>query len=298
VKLALLLFAACASDTQALEKRVDDLARRQTAYEALGAQIDALTAAVTMLKASAVVNDDKLAMLRTKLEKLGEAPPAPARRRELDTSKVWAVAVDGEPTLGRADAKVTLVEAMDYACPYCEKLRDTFADLAKKYGSDLRIVYKPFVVHPQVATTTALAACAATRQGKFAEMNTLLWDRGFKGRSFEKDKDCAESADGCPILDGYAKDAKLDLVRFKSDMVACKAVIADDLKALQTIGVGAIPTSFVNGRALVGAMPADRFESLIDEELKLANGRIAAGTKQASYYHDWVVAKGHSTADP
>ncbi len=293
-----MLVAACASSNPALEQRVDELARRQATYDELARRVDALAADIAALQASTTANAVTLDTLHRRADKVVEAPPPRARRHELDPAKVWAIAVDGDPSIGRADAKVTLVEAMDYACPYCEKLREPFADLAKKYGKDLRIVYKPYVVHLQVAMTSALAACAATKQDKFAELNTLLWERGFKGRSFEKDKACAESAEGCPLLEGFAKDAGLDLPRFKADMVACKANIAGDMKALEALDVAAIPTSFVNGRVLVGAMPREQFEHLIDEELKLANERIAAGAKQASYYREWVVAKGHSTAEP
>ena len=45
----------------------------------------------------------------------GGAQPARPQRPEPDRAKTYAVNVDGDPFLGPADAKVTLIEAFDYA---------------------------------------------------------------------------------------------------------------------------------------------------------------------------------------
>lgn len=223
-------------------------------------------------------------------------------RAEPDRQKTYSMSVEGDPVDGPADAKVTLVKAYDYACPYCEKVRDTMDELRKKYGNDLRIVYKQFVVHPQIATAPALAVCAANKQGKFLQMDQLLWDKGFKARQFDKDaaaeaggqpQRCWESAAGCPIVLGFAQELGLNADKFKADMKGeCQALLQKDMKDLQTLGVGATPSFFVNGRFMSGAMPIDNFVTLIDEELKKANEKIAAGTPAASFYQQVVVDKG------
>src|SRR5581483_8578661 len=117
--------AACtaAPDNRGLEKKIDDLSKK----------IDMLAA------------------------RGGAGAAAPRQQRpEPDKAKTYAVPVDGDPSEGPADAKVTLVKAYDYACPFWEKVRDTRDDLRKKYGNDIRIVYKQFFVHPQIATAGAL----------------------------------------------------------------------------------------------------------------------------------------------
>ena len=126
-----------------------------------------------------------------KADKLLE--PDPAQPRGPDRNKRHVVPIDGDPFQGPADAKVTIVKAYDYACPYCNRVRATMDELRAKYGDDVRIVYKQFVVHPKVATAGALAFCAADKQGKAFEMDALLWDKGFKQRRFDKDR-CWESA--------------------------------------------------------------------------------------------------------
>ncbi|HEY0191227.1 MAG TPA: thioredoxin domain-containing protein [Kofleriaceae bacterium] len=261
--------AACApdtrSDTKILEKKIDDLSKKIDNLAARGGA--------------------------------GAVAPRP-QRAEPDRAKTYAVPVDGDPTDGPADAKVTLVKAYDYACPYCEKVRDTMDDLRKKYGNDLRVVFKQFVVHPQVATAGALAVCAANKQGKFLQMDQLLWDKGFKGRSFDKDAKCQDAPEGCPIVTGFAQELGLNVDKFKADMKGdCVALMQKDMRELQALGVGATPSFFVNGRFLSGAMPIDNFSQLIDEELKKANEKIQQGTPAASYYKQVILDKGLKTLE-
>jgi protein-disulfide isomerase len=236
----------------------------------------------------------------------GAAAPRP-QRVEPDRQKTYSMPIEGDAFDGPADAKVTLVKAYDYACPYCEKVRDTMDELRKKYGNDLRIVFKQFVVHPQIATAPALAVCAANKQGKFLQMDQLLWDKGFKARQFDKDataeaggqaQRCWDSAAGCPIVNGFAQELGLNVDKFKADMKGeCQAVLQKDMRDLQALGVGATPSFFVNGRFMSGAMPIDNFSQLIDEELKKANEKIAQGTPAASFYQQVVVDKGLKQLD-
>ena len=277
--------AACQPDTKSLEKKIDDLTKSQQ-------------------KMMDLLSSGKIGA--------GAAQQRPARA-EPDRAKTYAVPVDGDPTDGPADAKITLVKAYDYACPYCEKVRDTMDELKKKYGNDIRIVYKQFVVHPQVATAGALGVCAADKQGKFIDFDRLLWDKGFKGRQFDKDvapaaeadgkapagqsQHCWDTAAGCPIVLGFAKELNLDEAKFKKDMKDCNGLIQKDMKELQALGVGATPSFFINGRFLSGAMPGENFTALIDEELKKANERIQQGAPAAQYYQQWVIDKGLKTLE-
>jgi len=265
VVIAVLAAAGCQSDTKNLEKKIDDL----------GKKIDALARG-------------------------GVGAQQRPQRPGPDAAKTYAVPVAGDPFDGPADAKVTLVKAYDYACPFCERVRGTMDDLKKKYGNDLRIVYKQFVVHPQVATAGALAFCAAAKQNKADEMDALLWDKGFKAHNFDKDEGsthCWDSPDGCPVVLANAKELNLDLNKFKADMKDCQQLMQKDMHELQAFGVGATPSFFINGRFISGAMPLENFTSIIDEELKKANDAIAKGTPQAQYYQQAVLDKGLKTLE-
>ncbi len=209
-------------------------------------------------------------------------PPMRPTRRQPDVKDVYAVPVDGDPVDGPADALVTIVEGYEYGCPYCNKVQATLDQLRQDYGNDLRIVKKAFVVHPTIATTSALAACAADRQGKFAEMDQLLWDKAFDTRQF----------DDAHIQD-LAKEAGLDLTRYQRDIAGdCVRQIQNDQAQLQQLGQTGTPTFYVNGRYLSGAQPIAEFKKIIDQELKTANDRVASGTSRSTYYRDWVLDRG------
>jgi len=270
---ALFALAACQQDTSRLEKKIDDLTALVKANGAGGR---------------------------------GAAQPQRPSRPEPDKSKTYSMPIEGDPFDGPADAKVTIVKAYDYACPYCERVRETMDQIRQKYGNDVRVVYKQFVVHPQVATAGALAFCAAAKQGKATQMDALLWDKGFKAHNYDKDataeggaapQKCWESAAGCPVVLGFAKELNLNEEQFKKDMKDCQQLTQKDMRDLQQLGVGATPSFFINGRFLSGAMPIDNFAQIIDEELKKANEKIQAGTPQAKYYDEWVVNKGLKTLE-
>jgi len=282
-----LVLAACQSDTKNLEKKIDDLNKKIDGLVARGG--------------------------------VGAAAQQRPARPEPDRSKTYAVQIENDPFDGPADAKITIVKAYDYACPYCEKVRPTMADLHKKYGNDLRVVYKQLVVHPKNATVGALAFCAAGKQGKAREMDQLLWDKGFNARQFDLTEipltqaekppaapnqgqppapggqmvKCWDHPDGCKNVNAWASEIGLNMDKFKADLKGdCQAQIQADGRQLSQFGVSATPAFFINGRYLSGAQPIEQFITVIDDELKKANERIAAGTPAASYYQQWVLDKG------
>jgi protein-disulfide isomerase len=278
-KFALLVaLAACQPDTKNLERKVDQIAQDQR-------------------------------KIMEMLQK-GGAGAAAARppRPEPDRAKTYAVPIEGDPFDGPADAKVTIVKAYDYACPYCEKARGPMDELRKKYGNDLRIVYKQLVVHPRNAMAAALAFCAAAKQGKAKEMDRLIWDKGFNARNMDmsdvpaqpaaeagqpqQPQKCWDTADGCKIVVSFAQELQLDVNKFKTDMKACQALVQKDMKELQAFMVSATPSFFINGRFISGLASADAYSAIVDEEMKKANEKIAQGTPAAAYYQTWVLDKG------
>ena len=155
---------------------------------------------------------------------------------------------------------------------------------------------KHLVVHPQVATTGALAFCAADKQGKAAQMDELLWDKEFKARAFDPDQ--CWTGGTCEKTNALAEELQLDVPKFKEDMKACQQQVQGDMKELQKFGVSATPGFFINGRFISGAVPIDNFVAVIDEEMKKADEKIAAGTPAGQYYQQWVIDKGLKTLEP
>ena len=296
---SILSSAGCASRArvQSLETRLAALEQAQrtrdtevrTTLMRVEAQLASLT--VTVAGLSEQPGGDvaaKLAELAERVDKLAARPaPRPARPQP-DPTKVYAVPVTGDPVEGNPAALVTLVRAGEYACPFCEKSRATMDALLADYGKDVRIVYKDFIVHPQVATEAAHAACAAHKQGRFLQMDDLLWERAFKNRQFE-----------VALYETLATELGLDLDRFRADMKGpCPGEVQADMAQLTTFGVGATPAFFINGRFLSGAQPVPAFKAVIDEELQRARERVKKGTKPKRYYDEWVIKQGLPRLEP
>jgi protein-disulfide isomerase len=205
-------------------------------------------------------------------------PPGP------DPTAVYAVPVDSAPSVGPADAKITIVKAFEFACPFCTRVRPTLDQLMADYKGEVRIVYKHLLIHPGVAATPAYASCAAHMQGKFKPMYDLIWSKGFEAnRNLSRDKMVA-----------LADELKLDMRKFEADMdgEACKQRVAQDQQELQRVGARGTPAFFINGRYLSGAQPIENFKAIVDDELAKTNARVGKGASPATYYRDWVLQKG------
>jgi protein-disulfide isomerase len=168
-------------------------------------------------------------------------------------------------------------------------------EVLKNYPNDVRLAYKHYVVHPQVATTPALATCAAQKQGKFWEMEKAIWESAWEIDPRPHLKDAALL--GKDNMEKLAKGLGLNMDKFKADLdgEACKTQIATHQRELSNVGVDGTPAFFVNGRPVSGAQPYQNFKALIDEELKKADDAIKAGTKPEEYYEKAVVEKGKKT---
>ena len=203
-------------------------------------------------------------------------PPHP------DPAAVYAVPLDDSPAEGPKHAKVTIVMGMEFACPYCRRAWDTIHELRATYGDDVRVVYKTFVVHAKEATAAALAACAAHKAGHWRAMADGLWAQAFDKRDFSE-----------RTLLAIGRTAGVAPAVMSADMhgAPCRDELARDQAELKRLGQTGTPTFWINGRILVGAQPIERFQELIDVELKKADDAIRAGAKLEDYY-DGLVANG------
>jgi protein-disulfide isomerase len=293
---ALVILTGCYRD-----KRDDDTLKRLAIIEQ---RLDAQDKALADARSRADTTElsllaQQLAELQAKLDdvlaavKTAKAPLQRPPRAEPDAATTYSVPIGKSPVFGSPKAKVTLVMAMDFDCPYCRRAFDTVDELRKKYGKELRVVYKPYVVHPKTALLPAQAACAAHKQGKWREMTDLIWTKAFDVRSTDTNAFAPER------ITALAKQAKLDLKRYEQDVAGvCEQEIRDEQASMQKLGVGATPSFFINGRYLAGALPIDKFAALIDEEMAKATAAIKRGVKPEQYYDQEIVAKGQAAPAP
>lgn len=124
----------------------------------------------------------------------------------------------------------------------------------------VKFVYKHMAILGQESVWAAEASECAADQGKFWEYHDLVFDRqaGENQGAFNKDK-----------LLAMAQELKLDMARFepclKNDQTQDR--VQADTQEGQQVGVRGTPTFFVNGRAVVGAVPLQEFRPIIEQAL-------------------------------
>ncbi len=213
-------------------------------------------------------------------------PHAPAITQH-DRTTVWKVPLGKSPARGPRTAPVTVVVFSDFQCPFCRKLSGTLEELAKAYPNDVRVVFKhnplPFHARAEPAAELALEALARRGEAGFWQVHDAL----FAGEALE-DSDLAEIAKAAKLDPGQAAAAVAS--HKYQEAIEHDQDLAGDLEANGT------PTSFVNGRKLVGAQPLDELKTLVDEEIAHAKTLVAGGTPAARVYE--AIIKGGKTAPP
>ncbi|MCF6377073.1 Na+/H+ antiporter NhaA [Nocardioides KLBMP 9356] len=146
---------------------------------------------------------------------------------------------------GPVDAPLTLVEYLDYECPFCARVSGVGDELRAHFGDRLRYVTRhlPLPVHPH-AELAALAVEAAARQGRFWEMHSVLFEN----------QDELELED----LVGYAAEIDLDVEQFMRDLDDDEIArhVEHDVASAEASGVRGTPTFFVGDTRHVGPYDA------------------------------------------
>ena len=171
------------------------------------------------------------------------------------------------PTLGPADAKVTLVEFYDPECESCAAFSPIVKKILKDYDGKVRLVARYMPLHPN-SLSAATFTEAAGEQGKYWQAQEMLFQKQPEWGTKHGQPSGVE-ADINALFKKYAAELGLDINEmnraFAENRYATK--LERDKKDGQSLGVRQTPTFFVNGRMLARLGEAD-LKSLIDEELK------------------------------
>lgn len=168
---------------------------------------------------------------------------------------------------GPDDAKITLVEFYDPECEACAAFAPNLKQIATDYAGTVRIVSRYMPFHPNSVLAASYTE-AAGEQGKFAEMQTMLFERQKEWGLIHGASEKETNKDVEAQFQKYAKELGLDLKKLDAAIKSGKFAekVDRDKKDGQEIGVRQTPTFFVNGRKLL-KYSADALRELIDEEL-------------------------------
>jgi len=154
------------------------------------------------------------------------------------------------PSLGDANAPVTLVEFSDFQCPVCRSLHDVLRDMLPKFPQ-VRVIFKDFpieVLHPWARTAALAGHCAYEQDPKaFWKVYDTIYDQ----------QELISASNAWMKMADFAGQAGLNAEAFRACMASPEAGAAIDASRAngQKLEVSSTPTVFVNGRRLVGADP-------------------------------------------
>lgn len=193
-----------------------------------------------------------------------------------DDSESSVPVTSDDPYWGSRFAPVTIVLFSDYQCPHCKNVEETFALLKAEYGGKkLRIVWKHTpLAHPaaRVAHVASQTVYALGGQDAFWKFHQLVFDdnHDLSPENFEK----------------WAGQAGVDKAKFKEAYAAGTFAkqVDKDLALSREVGSRGTPASFINGVLVSGAASIDKFQTVIDQQLRIAEQSLAAGTAPEKLY--------------
>ena len=166
---------------------------------------------------------------------------------------VYQAAAGEHYWLGTDQAKITIVEFGDFACPVCEKAFPTIREISLKYKNDIKLIWRDYPVVQDYSALLALAGRCAGEQGLFWPMHDKLFQN--------------QGVNTAEELTALANQVGTDTVRFKNCLSQQKYLpqIKKDLLDGQTFGNIGTPTYFINGYRVPGDIPYDMFVKIIEE---------------------------------
>lgn len=174
---------------------------------------------------------------------------------------------DHRPIRGTRNAPVTIVEYSDFECPFCRVASETLKDLFAKYEGMVRFVYKhtPLDFHPVAEPAARYFEAIALQSEEEA------WR--FHDRVFELHQDLGKGID---TLKEIVATLAVDRQRLEQDLRSeiVEGRLAADRAESQRFGFTGTPAFVINGVSMVGSLPKQDFERMIN----MAISRASAGT--------------------
>lgn len=184
---------------------------------------------------------------------------------DLRREALRTIVTKNQPTQGPTHAAVTIVEFADLECPMCARLHQFLEkELLPKYGDEIRVIFKEFplvAIHDWSLTAAIANECVYQMKPEaFAPYRSLIY----------QNQSATNAANVRDTLLGYADQVGVDRVNLAAclDSKASLPLVDAGLNEGKRIEVQSTPTSFINGRALVGFPSADAYFKAVDEALK------------------------------
>ncbi len=159
------------------------------------------------------------------------------------------------PIGGNPNGDVVMVEFNDYQCPYCKRAHQAVKSVTGADGK-VKIIYKDLPILGEPSRIAALAALAATKQGKHLALHNALMEFGGK---LDRDK-----------IFEIAVSVGLDRAQLEKDMEdpKLKQIIDRNMALASALGIRGTPAFVVGKQFVPGAIDAATLKQLIADARK------------------------------
>jgi protein-disulfide isomerase len=163
-----------------------------------------------------------------------------------------AITPDDDPSMGSHAAPVTIVEFVDYQCPFCSKGTQLLREFVSKKDNTIRLIQRDFPLPShKSARMAAEAAECADEQGKFWDYSELL----FSNQQSLADENLQE----------YATRVGLNRKQFRNCLHGGRQrqEVDKDIADAKMAGISSTPSIFINGYYISGMPSLEYLEEVI-----------------------------------
>ncbi|HVI05633.1 MAG TPA: DsbA family protein [Sphingomicrobium sp.] len=187
------------------------------------------------------------------------AAPRPSESASIEEQRRWFTEDDVAPAVKPASYDVTIVEYMDYQCPYCRATVEPLKQLIAK-DKKVRVIFRDWPVFGPASEAAAVAAIASKYQGKYFAMHDALMETPLPLNP-EKIK-------------AAAKKSGVDWDRLQKDMTAHSEEIEDlfqrNDEQAQMMGLEGTPGFIIGNAQSFGGMTLKQLETSVANARKTA----------------------------
>jgi protein-disulfide isomerase len=178
---------------------------------------------------------------------------AQAARKNIVLKKDELEKDPGTPTIGPADADVTIVAFSDYNCGYCRRMVPVFKALLKE-DKKVRFVSKDFPILSQASQVAAMAGMAIFTLDKEKYLPFHFELLSTSARSPQSILAAATKVG----IDIKSLNEEMKKPKYRKQMIA-------NVKLGESIGVSGTPAIIINGELIPGAISLEELKKKISE---------------------------------
>ena len=193
------------------------------------------------------------------------APDTFNEQASIEEQRRYFTEDDVAPMVKPPNYDVTIVEYMDYQCPYCRATHGPLKQLLAK-DHKIRVIFRDWPIFGDASVEAALAAIASKYQGKYVAFHDALMETPLPLNDAK--------------IKAAAKKAGVDWDRLEKDKVAHSEQIEDlfqrNDKQAQLLGLEGTPGFIIGNVQSFGGMTLKQLEISVANARKAARGHSSA----------------------